>query len=88
MVSPSDDGQPLYVRKLTRWLTNSMHIAKALALKCEGGHAHQRLLGGRAKGAERYPDKLCHVIVGAFARQLQEDANDINTFEFESGRLL
>ena len=37
MTTPSKDGQVLYVRKLTRWLTNSMHIAKALALKCEGG---------------------------------------------------
>ena len=48
-----------------------------------GGHVHQRLLGGRAKGAERYPDKLCQVIVKSFAQQLRDDTNDINTFDFD-----
>ena len=45
-----------------------------------GGHSHQRLIGGRAKGAQHYPPALCLSIVNAFRRQLQADAKSLGAF--------
>ena len=51
------------VKKPTGFATSSPCIAKRLALKCQGGHEHVHLMGGRAAGAQVYPEALCEAIV-------------------------
>lgn len=50
-------------KKPTGFLTNGERIAAKLSIRCSGKHEHQKLEGGRAKGAEQYPPKLCEAIV-------------------------
>ena len=50
-------------RKSTSFMSNSGKILKRLSKRCDGGHAHQELIGGRAKKAEEYPPKLCSAVV-------------------------
>ena len=51
------------VKKATGFMTNAACVAKRLRVKCTGLHRHITLIGGRAKAAEVYPDKLCREIV-------------------------
>ena len=46
------------VKKATGFITNSACIAERLRIKCNGMRGHITLIGGRAKAAEVYPDKL------------------------------
>ena len=58
-VNPEEDLN----RKTTGFMTNSASIAKRLAVRCVGEHAHQPLVSGRAKKAEVYPEELCRAVV-------------------------
>ena len=49
---------PGLVKKPTKFMTNSVHIAKWLDVRCQGGHRHVQLIGGRAKQCEVYPSSL------------------------------
>ena len=51
------------VKKLTGFMTNSELIAEELSKRCSGMHRHITLIGGRAKAAQVYPEKLCKAIV-------------------------
>ena len=44
-------------------------------MKCTGDHAHVPLVGGRAAGAQVYPQMLCDAICRGVARQQREDAS-------------
>ena len=59
-------------KKATGFLTNSKWIAEELSKKCSGDHEHQPLVGGRAKGAEEYPPKLCEAIVQGLMKERSE----------------
>ena len=50
-------------KKSTGFMTNGPGMKKILSQQCQGGHPHQHLVGGRAKGAERYPEELCQAII-------------------------
>ena len=50
-------------------MTNSKEISEELAKRCPGDHDHQPLVGGRAKGAEEYPPKLCEAIVKGLIKE-------------------
>ena len=56
-------------KKATGFLTNSEGIAEELAKRCPGDHEHQPLVGGRGKGAEEYPPKLCEAIVKGLIKE-------------------
>lgn len=50
------------MKEATGIMTNSWCIVDELEVKCSGGHDHVWLRDGKAKGAERYPEKLCEAI--------------------------
>ena len=49
-------------RKRTKFMTNSWWLAQELCRRCDGGHAHVQLLGGRAAETAKYPQELCRAI--------------------------
>ena len=53
----------MLAKKPTRWMTNSIFMADALNVRCDGSHEHQHLVGGRAAGAAFYPPKLLRAIL-------------------------
>ena len=63
------NGEQGLVKKPTGFLTSSQCIAQALNLQCAGGHQHVHLVGGRAAGAQVYPEKLCKAIVNGMMKQ-------------------
>jgi len=50
-------------RKPTGFLTNVPELARYLAKRCTGGHAHGQLIGGKAKVAEEYTPGLVDAIL-------------------------
>ena len=69
----TDKDGASWVKKPTAFLTNADGVANRLAMKCQGMHRHITLIGGRAKAAEVYPDKLCREIVTGLIDQMQKD---------------
>ena len=67
-------GEEYYIKKPTRFLTNSPFIGESLSLKCQGQHRHIELTGGgRTKRAEVYPDELCRAILTGLVKQMKHD---------------
>ena len=67
-------GEEYYVKKPTRFLTNSTFIGEALSLKCQGQHRHIELTGGgRTKRADVYLDELCRAILTGLVKQMRYD---------------
>jgi len=62
MEQEDEQGRAL-IKKPTSFMTNAPAIARRLAVKCQGGHRHITLIGGRAKRAEIYPQQLCREIL-------------------------
>jgi hypothetical protein len=62
-----------WIRKPTGFMTNSARIAKRLEVQCKDMHRHISLIGGRAKKADVYPDRLCKEIVLGLLDQMKED---------------
>ena len=61
------------VLKPTGFLTNSPHIAKELARRCDRSHQHVPLVAGRAAAAAIYPHGLCCAICRGLAAQIEAD---------------
>ena len=70
LLTRGPDGAPLPAKKATGFLTNSLHIAARLHVKCDGEHTHQPLVGGRASRAAQYPEPLCRAICEGLAEHL------------------
>ena len=77
MVQVDDEG-PGMIKKPTKFMTNCGKIAQALARRCEGGHRHISLIGGRAKAAQVYPKELCRTVCKALQAQLLEDRRAVS----------
>ena len=60
-----------FVRKETRYLTNSVAIAAALSGQCNGGHRHVHLVNGRARQAQKYPPRMVAAILRAIRQELR-----------------
>ncbi len=60
-------------KKPTRFLTNSKYIAQELQKRCDGGHSHEALMGGKAAKAARYPPELCAAIVKGWRKHLRAE---------------
>ena len=61
------------VKKPTGLMTSSRHIANELDRRCDGGHAHVKLMAGRAAGAQVNPDMLCEAIRRGVVKQKKFD---------------
>ena len=55
-------------------MSSSRCVRNDLNKKCTGGHAHVLLVGGRAAGAQVYPQALCEAVCRGVRRQQQDDA--------------
>ena len=62
-------AQLVFGKEPTRFMTNPGPIGHELKRKCYGGHEHQPLVDGRAKGAARYPPALCRAIFRGVAKE-------------------
>ena len=69
------NGQRGLVKKPTGLLSSRRCVRQELDKKCTGDHAHVPLVGGRAAGAQVYPQMLCEAICRGVARQHWEDAS-------------
>ena len=54
---------------------SSRCVRQELDTKCTGDDTHVPLVGGRAAGAQVYPQMLCKAICREVARQQKEDAS-------------
>ena len=68
------DGVERPVKKPTRWMSNAPRLLRSLGFRCDGKHAHTRLLGGRAGAAAVYPPEMVVAIVRGLQAQREEDA--------------
>ncbi|CAK8996137.1 Retrovirus-related Pol polyprotein from transposon RE1 (Retro element 1) (AtRE1) [Includes: Protease RE1 [Durusdinium trenchii] len=68
-------------RKATGFMTNGPHLKKELGRRCQEDHAHQPLVGGRAKAAEVYPPKLCQAIIRGSHKDLTQESWLISSLE-------
>ena len=68
-----DELGTAFIRKPTKFMTNSQCIANRLSQRCPGNHRRIQLINGRAKAAEVYPDKLCKAILSGLMEQMRED---------------
>ena len=77
------------VAKPTRILTNMPSFASAVDRRCNGGHRHVQLVNGRARGAAKYTEAFCDVIVDGVETYLQyiKLAESNGAFVVEEGEL-
>ena len=73
-----EDGEGVgQIKKPTGFVTNAPEIAKQLQRVCNGRHRHIQLVGGRAKCAQVYPDKLREALITGPVEQMKEDGRII-----------
>ena len=68
------EGKRRLVKKPSGFMSRSRCVRNELNKKCTGGHAHVSLVGGRAAGAQVYPQALCEAVCRGVSRQQEEDA--------------
>jgi hypothetical protein len=67
-------GSMELVMKPTRFMSSAPLLLQELARRCNKGHRHTQLLGGRrAAAAAIYPPGLCRAILRGIARQFRRD---------------
>ena len=69
------DGDHGWVKKPTGFLTSSRFVADQLSRRCKTDHDHVQLVGGRAAGAQVYPDGLCRAMLRGVAQQKKYDGD-------------
>ena len=63
LLTPDANGLLTPAKKPTRWMSSSPRMIHRLSRRCSGDHAHQHLVGGRAKAAENYFIELVTEII-------------------------
>ena len=82
------NGERGLVKKPTGFMSSSRFINRELDQKCEGGHAHIPLVGGRAAGAQVYPQDLCESICKGVYKQKEFDKlNRVSTSSMTTGEV-
>ena len=58
-------GKPTLAKKPTRFMSSAPAVLESLGVRCQGGHAHQRIQGDhrRAPASQVYPAGLCRAIL-------------------------
>ncbi len=64
--------------KPTKFMTNSLMLARELGLRCDRNHEHVHLMSGRAGPAAKYPQQLCEAICRGLAKQKRMDAKGLD----------
>ena len=72
-------GEVGLVKKPTGFMCSSSCIIQELDRKCTGDHSHVPLVGGRAAGAQVYPQALCEAICRGVAKQKEKDQSTVTT---------
>ena len=73
LITGQSEGELMAAKKPTRFASNSWFILEELQIRCDGGHVHQPLVGGRAAKAAEYPDDLCEAFGRGLAGQIAYD---------------
>ncbi len=73
LITTDEQGNAVWAKKPTRFITNSAMIAKELERRCSGEHTHGHLLSGRAGPAARYTPSMCRAIVRGIIAQKELD---------------
>ena len=76
-----DESGPGFIKKPTRTITNSMHIAKMVSKKCHGGHRHVNAESERkCSRAATYPKDFCVTVCQAIMDQeiYDQQNSDLN----------
>ena len=76
LLSPGEHGKPGPAKKPTRFLSSASSVLRELGKKCDGSHAHVRLVHGRAAAAAVYPRGLCLAILRGIAAQRRREGRD------------
>ena len=72
------NGKVMPARRGTEFMTNCPVTSTELQIRCDGSHEHQRLLGGRAKQAHRYPKGLCRAMCAGLVQAIRNLAMELN----------
>ena len=67
------------VKKPTGFMPRSQFLLRELDKKRPGDHEHVPLMGGRAAGAQVYPDMLCEAICRGVVQQKKHDQSGLAT---------
>ncbi len=69
------DGKP--AKKRTRIATNCSELVQALRqLQCPGNHEHAKLLGGKSRQCQVYPELFCKIVCEAAWRDKEKEENE------------
>ena len=71
MTTPSAKGKDLLVKKQTSIITNANSIAEAIRL-AQCAHAHEPLVGGRAKACEVYSQKFVELMIECIKNKIRD----------------
>ena len=63
LTTPDAQGQPQAAKKPTRFASSSPYMLRRLERKCQGGHRHEHLVGGKPAAAAFYPLALVEAIL-------------------------
>jgi len=82
----TSDGTQGLARKPTRCVSNSKFMLAELVRKCDGGHEHNILEGGRAAPAAFYPLQLLLATLRGIARTIEatEATRTRQTYEYDA----
>ena len=75
LTTPDLVGAEMPAMKPTGFLSTAWCVLEELSLVCDGSHAHQGLVGGRAAAAAEYTPQLCRAICRGYARQRRYDSS-------------
>ena len=80
-MTPGLDGNLKFAKKPTRFLTNSLALARMLQRTCPKDHEHQQLAGGMCANAAFYPTELVRTFVRGMSEQDQLDHMQVSEME-------
>ena len=80
LMTPGPDGKPMPALKPTKFMTNSVPMAKVLSRTCKWDHVHQPLTSGRCAAAAFYPMPLVRAIIKGIRLQKNISKSVVSSF--------
>eukprot|EP00959_Pyramimonas_sp_CCMP1952_P283043 5916182-Pyramimonas_sp.AAC.1 len=75
-------AEEMYIKKPTKFMTNSPAIGRELSWKCKGQQCHMESTGGgRTHRSEAHPDRPCRAILKGLMEQMQIDGRQGGTLK-------